>query len=1518
MLEEFSGQQPLNLDELFGKQESKAFVPEATARNKAALTAFLSDEPMQLEDNYRLMFAELKEGNTATVDSIKNKTGKASQDMDIKAAMSILGDMKLPVEQKQAAIEFLKNRPAYLSDTATEVAIKAASAESKGENKEQEKMRVTSAAEALAPVYEYRNQLQGIRNAHAASQDSNYAGALADALKTILPYTTNVKGATVLKKMLDELGTKPFISATALPGSALMAVREAIANIPPEERANVVKKLAAINGDNSIIANDNGFRQWQTANDIFEEGGYSNTDKWLDNASGILDTIGLGFAIKAIQNTAKVSAMARNVERASVIPAPHPVSPANVISQANPDKGRKLFQVIVSGDDEAAKALTGVSRDDAVTSMLSPQVASVDGSVAARVPEIDRKTIEVSGKLDEAVEGRGGIEFTEVEKAVATSNIISKFRDAKDMVINDAMTTIGRDGKSVKINAVYGTSEGGFSNPLDAIEQAKLSLREYGIQDQDIALLKRNGDVYEEVPKTFKDAGIEGDYLVQVKTSHDITPIDVGSMEQLSVKRNWFDRVPFLITKKQGSLSRNLLDAISMLDPRLVNPAVVATDRATLIDKVLLEMHTNFADKFMKLDSPRRAKVYEHIKEANFKGFEWDDTQLIANGFTGEEISAIKDWRKAWDAHFYLENRDLVKTLHIRGFQVFEDAQDKFFAKPITKNAQIGHVYDTTTKTVVPVTKQLADDLYDVRGGTFAQLRRPVDVGGQVVEHIMVHNTQGSYLRALNNNDQVLNYRKGYYQVQYRAPVFVVEKVKDASGNIKYERAIAVAGNTPDAEHFLRRKARMNGVTPEEYGYIKDDRNAHQLDSDSYWDLQSVQGRVAQRHRGKTLEVADSPIHIGDTNFIADPIESAIRSARSLSGRVATREVLESAKQRAIQQYGDLFPTRNGQVQWPTKADEIGTKRIVGSSRAADARTTWEYINYLENGYINFIDEFIKGSLNALGTTLGERGLGRAERAAKWLAEVNPMQTAKTITYHAYIGMNPLRQLIVQPHQMSRLLAYDPIAAVKGVEDVNGFLLYKATGKYLNNDIKDFVKFVEESGMLDAVDRHNLIRGSLNDMAHSSNMMRRAGGKLKVAVVDTPRKVGFDLGEQLNMLAHLATVRQNKKAKGLNVVTDKAVRDEAYAEARNLSYGMNYATDMPYNQTFPSLILQFMQVMHKAVTQITVNRGLTRWQRVRMGVFDALMWGIPANTIAEALGYDILPDNEDLREALLFGFESMGLNNFFSYITDSDVKLDFSSLAPYDMTGWAKVVSTFWADGTQAALINTPTGQLYFGNNPRITNAFKKLAQFFGWVEDPDLSPEDEVEVIKEFAKISSGMNNAFKAKAILDSHKRLDAKGGVIDPTVNNMEALGQLFGFPTQDATQYFAMSKKMREGTKEHKDEVVKYVDMAFKTYSERFNAEAADAQVILRVVGTGFRIFKDDIVAQGIIRDEISKRLLGPDQKLIKQALDYAKIADPETTKSRIKQLPIDEEKKKQLLEIANHFQNAKRDLEEMNK
>lgn len=162
------------------------------------------------------------------------------------------------------------------------------------------------------------------------------------------------------------------------------------------------------------------------------------------------------------------------------------------------------------------------------------------------------------------------------------------------------------------------------------------------------------------------------------------------------------------------------------------------------------------------------------------------------------------------------------------------------------------------------------------------------------------------------------------------------------------------------------------------------------------------------------------------------------------------------------------------------------------------------------------------------------------------------------------------------------------------------------------------------------------------------------------------------MGERANMLGHAAAVYDKFKRNGRNMA-DKAVRDEAISEMSAISYGMNFAEDMPYNQTSAALILQFMQVPHKAFLQMT-NRRIDMGTRMRMLAADVLLWGGPTMIVSDMLGGDILPDNPDLRETLVWGLESMLLNHMFRTFADDDTNVDFSSFAPMDMTGWKKVV----------------------------------------------------------------------------------------------------------------------------------------------------------------------------------------------------------------------------------------------------
>ena len=73
------------------------------------------------------------------------------------------------------------------------------------------------------------------------------------------------------------------------------------------------------------------------------------------------------------------------------------------------------------------------------------------------------------------------------------------------------------------------------------------------------------------------------------------------------------------------------------------------------------------------------------------------------------------------------------------------------------------------------------DKVYE-QGSTIAKLRSNKVIGDSSAEFIISAEKQGSgYLRGINDTDRVLNYRKGYFQVQYKDPKFIDKVVYDSA-----------------------------------------------------------------------------------------------------------------------------------------------------------------------------------------------------------------------------------------------------------------------------------------------------------------------------------------------------------------------------------------------------------------------------------------------------------------------------------------------------------------------------------------------------------------------------------------------------------------------------------------------------------------------------------------------------------------------------------------------------------------
>lgn len=1202
----------------------------------------------------------------------------------------------------------------------------------------------------------------------------------------------------------------------------------------------------------------------------------------------------------------KKNPLAEAIERIERNPVhiPNPASPVEIMKLANPQRARDMHTLFVnSADDVIAEGLAGTNRVQAIANNVYPQVLTESGKVSAQVVDIDRnlrREMQVPNSIHSAIWKDGGIMYTPQEKAAIKANVVRDFQAAEGLVMRESMGGFKDEGIRLNISAVYGTPEGDFKNAKQAFDQAKYALRKYGVLDEEIQVLSKEGLDY--VPVKLADVGdADGSYVVRVNTFHEIDPTDVVKFEGTSVKLNWLDRLPVTQWGQHGSLNRYLLDASSMLDPKYTGAASVASDRAAGFEKLMLEVATEYSDSYKSLSKVEQQLVDNYHREANFNQLAFDAGDLRARGFSPQAIDAVKKWRNFWDGHFYLENLDLVRTMNGQGYMKFSTANADLYAKPAAKNNTIGKVYDPSTDTIVVLSQKELDDLY-AKGGSYAKLRRPTDFGGTTVEHMIVRNTPTEFLRKFRDTDQVLNYREGYYQLQYTAPRFVDEISVGANGQT-VRRAVAVAGDTAEAQHFVDR---MKASAPSGVQYsIRGDERALRRGSDDWFDINSSSGRIAQRHRGKLLEDGAGLNHLGDGSYILDPVTSAIRAAKSIAGRTVNRPMLEAAKARFMQQHGTLLPGDGiGGVRFPNNVGEIGAKGEATSKRVADARSDFNYIHYLENGYINGIDSAWKQFFNAMAAQAGKKGLAKMERGATALSETAPAQLSKQSVFMATIGSNPLRQWLIQPHQAARMVAYNPQGVLTGkiAAYSTAFLERKIADKLnytpllTNKASEDFINFVEDSGMMAAVDKQNLVRGSLMDAAESSSRIV----KMAKAPINFLRKIGFDNGEMANTLGHLAAVYDKYVSQGKNLA-DPAVRAEAYSVTRAISYDMNFAGDMPYNQTAPSLLLQFMQVPHKAALQI-LNRRIPLQDRAMLAAGDILFWGPPTLLISQMMGGDILPDDPKMREAVIYGIEGLMINEALqSLFDDETINVDFSSLAPYDMHGISKVLYTFFTEGPVQAIANSPAGQLFTKDNGRIPNAVASALRFFGAADPIGETPDSFLRTMNEVMKISSGWSNATKAYIALETGKRQDNYGRPVADSVHNTEAVMLAFGFGNAAQRDLWKVIEQSNKVTKSFKEDVMKDYKTILQYYETELGKGIQDPEQLTAVTSFVLKRYADNPEAVKIIREQLKFDLADPNSKLLYQIMKASGLPEGDKLKDSIRMSALPDDQKQLILD-----------------
>lgn len=1186
------------------------------------------------------------------------------------------------------------------------------------------------------------------------------------------------------------------------------------------------------------------------------------------------------------------------VEINGVIKQEQPMAPLSAMLQSNPQKARETLEAIKQDvDGEFTKAMTGGNTpEQALMDTLNPSIVTSSGRITAKPAGL----IEPDDVIQYMYQRTGATALTDTEKAAIHRGMEAGWRNAEGLTIHDGMGgfKISEDGNYANISAVYGTPNGSFLTPEKAIEQAEFALRRYGVSKDDITILARDGIDYK--PVKFEDvAGKEGDYRIQIEHRQAYSLSDDSLvLEPFTIKRNWFDNSLILA---KGGVSRSFFDPASIMDPKIHIPVGTAVDKSINIDRLFLQLSENFAKDVKALDKGGQAKVMDYIYMADEYQVKFDPVALKAQGWTTAEVEAVRKWKAFNDNQYYFENEDLIRTLTDKGYMKYVgQSGEDYIAKPvrvipkdipIAPNQKMGTYLDPVTGKVEYVTK-VDEAIVHAAGGTYAKLRRPVDINGTRVEYILVRNDPQEYLRAFRNTDTVLGYRDGHFTRYYEKGAKFIDEVHTTSeGKEIFRRAVAVGPDTPSAKSYKEGLDQKNTNSNVKY-VIRDDAKGYVRGSDEWWDVEAAKGRISQKHRGQTLGGFGGVKHFGEGSYIVDPVTSSIRAAQSMGQRMGMRTALETAKARIEKQYGHLFP--GGRI--PATLEEIGSKGQFTGKEVADARASVAYIRNVEQGYQNLIDQGYKQLINTMGNFFGEKGFGKIERVVKSGESFNPSAFAKQSVFYSYIVLgNPIRQILLQGSAGLSSLIYRPNQWIKGQlpADLASYGKHRYGAKNT-----DFGVFVDEVGILASVHKNNMVSDSLSDLADKRSAL---GSAVHTVGYRAPLEMGFGAGERLNQLFWHSAVWNEMKAKGLDMTDPKNV-EIAASKIRALTGEMNQAGNLAYSQGSLGTITQFLQVPHKVMLSMMTNRKLTGTEQLRYAAANILLYGSVGTVIADHIGMDIIPDDDNLRYLVTEGAQAMAYNELFKALTGDDtLQMDFSSFNSLNLDGWMKMFMALGKGDVGQIISQAPAAGLYDPDKGRIALAIKELARFASFGEKEEgLPPATAASVMQRVAEISSGFSSYAQAHMALEAGRRKDAKGNPVigDPTEWQLRL--EQFGLKQKSQREYFQLTQLSSLSKKEFEDTVTKDYDAYRRILNKAAGGTKSEVEEYVEATTFFMGLYKDNPQAMQIINKKMSLDLGDPENKMFRALLSTAGIIDRHTYINRVNMSGLSDEQKKLLI------------------
>lgn len=1321
-------------NEAMTPEASRAGILDSQARDQAAIVALMNGG--DIESDFNQVYQNLiKTGVDPDVEAYRQEAATEKQEVTTMVTDGVVEDSSLSKVAKLDILgEVIKdegNAPS-LRDTFIDRTAEGATTVSRIEDRSHSNL-----IDSLDDIQKAEAEIERIKGEFVGTFEADTLSAVADFGASAIIPGFGVKLKWIVDQVMPEDG--PAWENIA-PGEALVRFKETMKAARPDDKVEMAKRLVeAINDANGIVW-ENDFDKYTFVTELLDDLNPTDasiqTDRWLNNAFGVLDVI--PFATTALRGYRAVS---KTVRRGSTV---------GTLAETAPNDADAVIRAAIADDSDKMVEALGTTREAIISLYGMPKPALEQSLRVGPDMELAAKPIaDTPAALQANTKA-----FTGEEVLNAASKVEARLDEVASLngVVQLSKTQVEQVPGGVKARTTVAPSAGyGWATPKEAIDSVGGYLE---VQEgATVRLLQRDykkGE-YVEVDAETLGGNTPGEYIAQVDITHQLGADDV-------LPGSFADAVPGVSGRaaaymnKSGSFAKWIVEAGN-----------IAGDQRAAVKGELLRTMKPFFDAGQKgqariLALLDKGDAWVNPETGVHEG-KWFSRDELITEFNGDRklIDGYLSVRNHQDKVYDIQNARLRKKLQGEGYRtvVNEGSGYTSVARPLQRDqVEPGdlRVYDTDSDNIVELTGDQIDSLY-ANGGQLMRLPSTEQLGDDLYD--MIVQFPNSTTKAVNLPANVLKKRDGYitrvYDTAYVVKVLergvkrngkLVEPPSGATFNGKplrpgdHLRTVKMASNSGQATRAVR-GLQSNAEEGVEYGFVR----ARELADMEYGANMSYEsfrdtGQLFFSKRGTEISSVSGDRTLAD---IADSIEVARNNAARHAGMDV---IVDSMTARWEAKFGKQFGDAEG--KFPVRGTILKKDDMASDKDMQDAVALRDHINMLAGVDTTTIARANKQLFVWMSEKIAGTGEGLMASLRENVAEAllkgkdrTLLDHMKSVAFLKYIVFNPFRQLLLQPQQASVMLGIDYgmryFASGRGVRDWTGLTaglglrdnkaLWKkmlpslARGmKMSEREFTDMVDIFRKTGLPDSIDSHSFVSAmTLDPRSSVADGLVRTGWKQAANTAKTVtrfmRKIGFDAGEYANISYAWLAVRNKwiKENPGLDWRSKTAV-DDITAKARAMTLNMTSTGVLQQQKGLLGFIFQFMSHTTKSMQMLLPEKALgktvgkfadkTFSGREKFRIFMSQLGLYGVGGFGAISAYNSFRDNlqadipQEVNNAVEEGMLGWALQTGFHLAFDEegeDTKLSFStSFGPFSGTPTATPIQKVAGAIVDVAMMNAP------------------------------------------------------------------------------------------------------------------------------------------------------------------------------------------------------------------------------------